>query len=268
MAIAGEGIPELGEVWPLAAPRTRFSVTAAVIALGLHAALAVAVTAIDPARFHAETPIEIDVEEHVPPPPEAKPAAPEPPPPPRAEPRPRVAMRRAPAPSPTPPPESRPPSEAPPKADEPPPTFGVNLDSTVGPGPGMAVPVGNTLMTKPGKPSKAVAVAPSGEAAAPFVPAADIYIAKYAEPISIVNGDDIYPEDARRMGIEGVVKVKLGIDEKGNVVQVKVIEGAGHGFDEAAAKAMRKAKFKPAFGNDGHPLPSNIIYTYRFELNR
>ena len=66
VAIAGEGIPELREVWPLAAPRTRFSVTAAVVALGLHAALAVAVTTIDPARFHAETPIEIDVEEHVP----------------------------------------------------------------------------------------------------------------------------------------------------------------------------------------------------------
>jgi protein TonB len=265
VAVAGEGI----HPWPAAPARGRKSLTAAAIAIGLHAGLMAAVVKIDPARFHAESPIEIQIDDPPLPPPEVKPAAPEPPPP-RPEPRPKIAMHRAPTPAPTPVPhEPPPPSEAPPKANEPPPVFGVNLDSTVaGPGEGMAVPVGNSLMTRPGKPAKPAQPAPSGDGTQPFTPAADIYIAHYAEPLYIVNGDDIYPDEARRMGIEGVVVLKLGIDETGKVVLVKVIERAGHGFDEAASKAMWKAKFKPAQGNDGHPLPSSIKYTYRFELNR
>lgn len=266
MAVAGEGIPQTLPVTPA---RGRASVTAAVVALGLHVGLAAAMSVIDPARFRAETPIEIDVEDRLPPP-DVRPAPPEPPPPPKPEPRPRIAVRRAPAPTPAPTPaEPPPPSETPPKANEPPPVFGVNLDSTVsGPGEGMAVPVGNTLMAKPGKAIKAAPPAPSGDGTAPFVPAADIYIATPAEQIFVPNGDDIYPDEARRMGIEGVVVLKLGIDEKGKIVLVKVIERAGHGFDEAAAKAMWKAKFKPALGNDGRPLPTAIKYTFRFELNR
>jgi protein TonB len=239
-------------------------VTAGAVAVVMHAALGAAMVTVNPARFHSETPIEIDVEERKPPPPDVKPERPEPPKPP-PDPR-RIAVRRtaAPVPPPTTPP---PPSAEPPKTDAPP-VFGVSMDSVAnGPGEGMAVPVGNTLMAKPGKPAKPAEVksAPEGH---PFTPVADIYIAKYAEPLFIVNGDDIYPDEARRMGIEGVVRIKLGVDERGKVVQVKVVEGAGHGFDEAAAKAMWKARFKPATGNDGQPLPSSFTFTYRFELNR
>jgi protein TonB len=265
VAVAGEGI----HPWPAPPARGRTSLTAAVIAVGLHVGLMAAVVKIDPARFHADTPIEIQIDDPPLPPPEVKPTTPEPPPP-RPEPRPKIAVHRAPTPAPTPVPrEPPPPSEAPPKANEPPPVFGVNLDSTVaGPGEGMAVPVGNTLMTKPGKPAKPAQPAPSGDGTQPFTPAADIYISEYAEPLFIMSGDDIYPDEARRMGIEGVVVLKVGIDETGKVVQVKVIERAGHGFDEAASKAMWKAKFKAARGNDGRSLPSSIKYTYRFELNR
>jgi protein TonB len=68
------------------------------------------------------------------------------------------------------------------------------------------------------------------------------------------------------MGIEGVVRFKLGIDEKGNVVRVKITDRAGHGFDEAASRAVQRARFKPAIGTDGRPVPCNIPYTYRFEI--
>ena len=64
------------------------------------------------------------------------------------------------------------------------------------------------------------------------------------------------------------MELKLGIDENGKVVQVKVIERAGHGFDEAAAKAMRQAKFKPAMTSDGKAVPCSITWTYRFESDR
>jgi len=94
---------------------------------------------------------------------------------------------------------------------------------------------------------------------------ADIYIRKYPEMLSALDGDEIYPPEAKRMGIEGFVKFKLVLDEKGNVVKVKPLNHAGHGFDEAAAKAMWMAKFSPAIATDGRPVPSTWTWTYRFE---
>jgi protein TonB len=235
----------------------------AAIALGLHAAIAAGVLTLNPSRFRAETPIEIDVEEKQPPPPEVKPA-PEPPPPPE---RPRVAVRRAPAPA-QPPPPPPPPRETPPKPSDAPPVFGVSLDSTVaGDGPGMAVPVGNTLMTKPGKAAHVGDTKTTeGSDSHPFTPVAEMYIRDMPVVIHEVKGDDIYPAEAKRMGIEGVVRLKIGIDEKGNVVEVRLQDRAGHGFDEAAAKAMRQFKFSPAIANDGRPVPFRIVWTFRFDL--
>jgi protein TonB len=245
------------------------STIAAVVAIALHAGFAAAVVTIDPARFRSEVPIEISVEDKTPPP-ELKPAPKEPPPPPPE--RPRVVMKKAPAPMPVaPPPEAPPPpNEEPPKPTDAPPVFGVTMSSVVsGPGPGMAVPVGNTLMTKPGKPANPGDAKPyPAEGTRPFSPVAEMYIAKYPEKLHEVNSDDVYPPEAKRMGIEGVVRFKLGVDEKGDVVDVRIIEKAGHGFDEAAAKALRKFKFKPAVANDGRPVPCRIEYTYRFDLTQ
>jgi TonB family protein len=146
--------------------------------------------------------------------------------------------------------------------------FGVTMSSVVsGDGPGMAVPVGNTLMTKPGKAPPAEAK-PAGDGTPAYTPVAEMYIDQYPVVIFEVKSDDIYPADARRMGIEGVVRLKVGIDEKGNVVQVKVIERAGHGFDEAAVRALRQFKFKPAIAKDGRPVPFPVTYTYRFTLSQ
>jgi TonB family protein len=64
------------------------------------------------------------------------------------------------------------------------------------------------------------------------------------------------------------VELKLGIDQNGRVVQVKVISRGGHGFDEAAAKAMRLARFKPAMTSDGKAVPCSISWVYRFESDR
>ncbi len=55
----------------------------------------------------------------------------------------------------------------------------------------------------------------------------------------------IYPEIAKKAGIEGRVFVQFIIDEKGNVVNPVVLRGIGGGCDEAALEAVRKAKFRP-----------------------
>jgi periplasmic protein TonB len=55
----------------------------------------------------------------------------------------------------------------------------------------------------------------------------------------------VYPEIAKKAGIEGRVFVQFVIDEKGNVVNPVVLRGIGGGCDEAALEAVKKAKFKP-----------------------
>lgn len=54
-----------------------------------------------------------------------------------------------------------------------------------------------------------------------------------------------YPELARKAGMEGKVYVMAFINERGGVDDVKVVKGIGAGCDEAAADAVRKAKFNP-----------------------
>jgi protein TonB len=75
-----------------------------------------------------------------------------------------------------------------------------------------------------------------------------------------------YPADAHRMGIEGVVDLKVTIGPKGEVLDVKVLKAAGHGFDEAARAALKKFKFSPPRTSDGKGVVTNIPYKYRFEL--
>ena len=48
----------------------------------------------------------------------------------------------------------------------------------------------------------------------------------------------------------------------------KVLDRAGHGFDEAAARPCCRRKFKPAETSDGRAVPCSIIWTYRFESDQ
>lgn len=74
-----------------------------------------------------------------------------------------------------------------------------------------------------------------------------------------------YPEEAERQGLEGEVVLGLTIDAAGKVVQAEVVQGAGHGFDEAARTAALAFEFTPA-KRAGVPIPVRILYRYRFEL--
>ena len=61
----------------------------------------------------------------------------------------------------------------------------------------------------------------------------------------------IYPEIARKAGIEGRVMVWAKIDEQGNVIQTRILTSRGpSGCDEAAMAAVSAVKWKPAMRND------------------
>jgi protein TonB len=80
----------------------------------------------------------------------------------------------------------------------------------------------------------------------------------------------IYPEQARRRGIEGEVTLELFIDRQGLVRQVTILreEPQGRGFGEAAVKAFQgRSCREPARGAGGNPINVRYRYPVRFKLN-
>lgn len=67
-------------------------------------------------------------------------------------------------------------------------------------------------------------------------------------------------------GLEAEVLVQIEINAEGGVSNVEVVEPAGHGFDEAAVAAIGQFHFEPARVGE-QPVPSRILYRYRFELS-
>ena len=59
----------------------------------------------------------------------------------------------------------------------------------------------------------------------------------------------VYPEIAKRMRIEGEVRVAAVVDAKGDVTDVKEVSG-NHILSLAAQDAVRKWKFEPGSGTD------------------
>jgi TonB family protein len=74
-----------------------------------------------------------------------------------------------------------------------------------------------------------------------------------------------YPEGARRAGLEGDVRLELVVSEAGEVVEVRIVRPAGNGFDEVAARLVRRFRFRPATSG-GRPVPARIPWTYKFRL--
>lgn len=74
-----------------------------------------------------------------------------------------------------------------------------------------------------------------------------------------------YPEIARKMGKEGLVVLRVLVDENGRVKEVQVLRSAGFGFDEEAKKAIRQSLFEPA-KHHGKPVPCYVRVPVRFVL--
>jgi len=55
----------------------------------------------------------------------------------------------------------------------------------------------------------------------------------------------VYPEIAKKAGVEGRVIVQFVVDESGAVVDPFVVRGIGAGCDEEAIKAVQQARFTP-----------------------
>jgi len=75
----------------------------------------------------------------------------------------------------------------------------------------------------------------------------------------------VYPAQARRLGREGMVVLKLAIDAEGRLQGVEVVQAASFGFTEAALTAIRQSSYRPAL-KAGRPVQAQALITIRFTL--
>jgi protein TonB len=202
------------------------------------------------------------------PPPEKKTLPDEPEPERIKVPRPRPAVPR--------PVEEPPPEQAPPP--KPPPKFQMSGKTFAGDGSwSVAADVGDsrfgslggegTYEKKAEDKPPAVAATGTGEGKGPkagFSPASPGKVKD--KPKVLMEQQIPYPPEARKLGIEGKVRLRVDIDRKGRVVKVQIIQDPGGGLGQAAAKALKSFVFSPAIGLDGKPVDYRITYTYVFTL--
>jgi len=190
----------------------------------------------------------------------------------------RLAVSPPPA-APEPPPEpTRParssavgaaPRETPPSSPAPVPAqvlaprrFAVSMEATV-PGGGVAVPATPGPAGVRGDPTAPLS-APVGDA-----PADPTAVDRLPRLVRQPGADDmraLYPEAARRDGLEGDVLLEILVSASGEVEEVRVARGAGHGFDEVARGLASRMRFEPAT-RAGRPVPVWIPWTWKFRLD-
>ncbi len=83
--------------------------------------------------------------------------------------------------------------------------------------------------------------------------------------IAAIQKKIVYPEIAKRAGVQGRVYVKAFVDEQGNVQDVELIKGIGAGCDEEAMRAVQATKFKPG-KQRGKPVKVQVSIPILFKL--
>jgi TonB family protein len=76
----------------------------------------------------------------------------------------------------------------------------------------------------------------------------------------------IYPEEAKKNKIEGVVKVLAFIEKNGEVSDAKVVEGIGYGCDENARLTVYFTRFKPGV-QKGERVKVQMVIPVEFKLD-
>lgn len=76
----------------------------------------------------------------------------------------------------------------------------------------------------------------------------------------------VYPPMALKQGIEAVVYLELFIDSNGFIKKIKVLKDPGHGFAQAAVKALEGVTCVPANAN-GKNCAVRYRYPVKFTLN-
>ena len=98
-------------------------------------------------------------------------------------------------------------------------------------------------------------------------PAPMPFVAIESQPELIHREPAVYPEIAKKIGLQGRVTVEVTIDAQGKPIQAKVVKSASDVFNEAAIEAIMKYSFKPAMMSTG-PVTAKIMIPIDFRLTR
>lgn len=74
-----------------------------------------------------------------------------------------------------------------------------------------------------------------------------------------------YTEEARKLNISGVVRVKVTLSASGQVTNIAPVKGLGGGLTEMAIAAARRIQFTPA-KVDGVPISKTLTVEYNFTM--
>ena len=75
-----------------------------------------------------------------------------------------------------------------------------------------------------------------------------------------------YPEEARKLRLQGVVIIEAVIDKEGCVTQDHILKGMPQGLSHAALAAVEKWVFEPA-RLEGQPVKVWYTLTINFQVN-
>ena len=103
--------------------------------------------------------------------------------------------------------------------------------------------------------------------AAESTPAPMPFVAIESQPELLRREPAVYPEIAKKMGLQGRVTVEVTIDAQGKPIQAKVVKSASDIFNEAAIEAVMKYSFKPAMMSTG-PVTAKIMIPIDFRMTR
>jgi TonB family protein len=92
------------------------------------------------------------------------------------------------------------------------------------------------------------------------VPYSDLSV----KPELLQKVEPVYPKEARKSGIEGMVMVKILVDTSGNVAKTEIIKSVPP-LDEAALEAARHFKFKAGQIN-GKAVKTWMTIPFKFKL--
>lgn len=77
--------------------------------------------------------------------------------------------------------------------------------------------------------------------------------------------DPVYPVAEQRAGSQANVLAEVTIDDKGNVLEVRIIKSAGNNFDNAVREALLSSAFVPGY-IDKKAVAVRVIVPFRFNL--
>jgi len=93
----------------------------------------------------------------------------------------------------------------------------------------------------------------------------DLFKPGLKAPLPIRHPEPKYTEEAAQNRVSGFVLLMIVVTAKGDVKNIKVVNGLGSGLDEEAVKTLQKWKFKPGT-KDGVPVYTTVAIQVEFHL--